>query len=244
MQKSIRYKNKDGRLLKAVLANDIVGVKKALAAGADIDMRTLRQSAGIGKGFTPLLIAANRDFADVFQVMLDSGADAHEAVEVVKDSSQRIVTPLMEASLEVSEKVLDKLLAMGVDVHQQDNKGRTALLLVCENYVYEHFQLIQKLAAAGSDINMVDEQGFTPLMWVVLSASGIKLDDRNINNVVQWFIDNDADIFHQNDKGKTVLDIAEQFKRNDLSDFMRSVYEERRLAQAINCNDQQQVLAF
>lgn len=234
----------DKQLLIATIGNDINLVRNALDNGADINARMVQQINDIGQGFTGLLIAANRDYEDIFQLLVEHGADPNLAVETKTDSTKRTITPLIEAAYNVSERVVDRLLSMDVDIHLKDSQGRTAFLAACENYAFEHISILRKLLDTGADINSADNQGYTPLMLVVMSAIGLNHDDRNLNDLIEWFIKCDANVFQTNEVGMSAIDIANKFNKFKLSDFMRVAFDEHRLSKEIHKNDEIDYLGF
>lgn len=68
-------------LFKAVLNNDLAGVKAAVSAGADIEMRYPVVN-GFNDGHTPLIIASRENEADIVRYLLEQGADVN-AIEPV-----------------------------------------------------------------------------------------------------------------------------------------------------------------
>jgi len=99
-----------GELFDKVYENDIEGVKKLLAAGADINEKTEVGGAGI---VTPLFIACNY-YVDMAKLLISEGADV-----TIKTSKGQ--TPLMPACY-LSEEVARLLIAKGGDVTAESNE--------------------------------------------------------------------------------------------------------------------------
>jgi ankyrin repeat protein len=88
--------------------------RNLLKAGANPNMPA---AAG---GFTPLMLAAEKDMSSVFRLLLENGADP-KAV----DGMGRTV--LMHAVSKDNADAVDQILARGVSVNARDQKGTTAL---------------------------------------------------------------------------------------------------------------------
>lgn len=100
-------------LFQAVLNNDLAGVKREIAAGADIEMRYPAIDS-LNDGHTPLIIAARENHADIVRYLLEQGADPN-AVEPVFGA-----VPLHKATYNGLPVILRILLsAKGIDMNYQ-----------------------------------------------------------------------------------------------------------------------------
>lgn len=112
----------DDALFKAVLDNDIEGVKNAVEKGADIEMRYPMVN-GFNDGHTPLIIACRENEKDIVKYLLSLGADAN-AVEPIFGA-----VPLHKATYNGLPDILELLLKVdGIDAdYQGSTNGYTPI---------------------------------------------------------------------------------------------------------------------
>ncbi len=100
-------------LFTAVLNGDLAGVKAAVSAGADIEIRYPMVN-GFNDGHTPLIIASRENHADIVRYLLEQGADVN-AIEPIFGA-----VPLHKATYNGLPVILRILLsAKDVDVNYQ-----------------------------------------------------------------------------------------------------------------------------
>ena len=124
-----------GDLFDKVYQNDIEGVKKLLAAGADINEKTEVGGAGT---VTPLYIACNY-YEDMAKLLISEGAD-------VNSKTSKGETPLMAACY-LSEEVARLLIAKGANVNAKAKDGSTPLSLATKENDQEMVKLLKSLGA-------------------------------------------------------------------------------------------------
>ena len=61
-------------LMQAVMNNDLAGVKRLIAAGADVNQKT-PVTGSPGDGQTPLLVACFSGFTDIVRELVNAGAN-------------------------------------------------------------------------------------------------------------------------------------------------------------------------
>lgn len=106
-------------------------------------------------------------------------------------------TALMLAAYHKKVNVLNVLLASGVDVNNRDNKGFTAICMICKDYE-TYKDAISLLLDSGADVNIPNGIGFTPLMYAVKQKSLI---------LMVKLIYHGADIDLTTKSGHTALDV-------------------------------------
>jgi ankyrin repeat protein len=150
-------------------------VRQLVAAGAEINARLEKGSAGRGKfnttGSTPFLMAARNCDIPLMRLFLDLGADsritnadnaspllAAAGVGALGDGDESAGTE--EEAVEACKLLID----WGADVNAVDNNGETAM----HGAAYQsRWQLVQLLADRGAEIpiwNQKNKWGWTPLM--------------------------------------------------------------------------------
>ncbi len=199
-------------LIPAVLAGDVVEVKKSLDAGAKVDTRT-------AYGDTPLSLAAGLGYHDVVQLLLDKGAEVNcktrfgstaltwaanngKSAEArtlmengahvdVRDDGQS--TPLTYAAQNNHLSLVKLLLEKGAQVNNASKSGNTPLILASRNGNQAIVSLLLKRGARPNDTN---NAGDFPLL--IASANGHR-------DVVKLLLDHGADVHKRDRDGYTPL---------------------------------------
>ncbi len=104
----------DADLLKAVENGDLSEVKKALAAGANVDVRN-------PKGFTPLGLAAFKGNILIVKALIAAKADLNIQMGKVQNSA------LMVAALEGHSEVVRVIVEAKANIHLKNRSGDNAL---------------------------------------------------------------------------------------------------------------------
>jgi len=139
----------DSPVAKAVKAGDLPGVRKLIAARADVN-------AASADGSTPLLWAAYNSDADMTRALITAGAKLEAA-------NNYGVTPLLQASRTGDAAVMDVLLKAGADPKHAHPEGETPLMAAARS---GHVDAVGLLLARGVDVNAADAfQSETALMW-------------------------------------------------------------------------------
>jgi len=150
-----------------------VPVKRAIAAGADLD-------AKMQGGYTPLHLAAIYDHKEIAEILIAEGAD-------VNAKNKRDMTPLHLAARSGRKEIAQLLIAKGADVNAKDENSLTSLDQAIQrkkteiaNLLRKHggkrgavysihvaakgdIEAVKQHLAAGADVNAKDEDGETPL---------------------------------------------------------------------------------
>jgi len=135
--------------------------------------------------------------------IIQSGINPHARNEFSR-------TPLhMAASIGLAGVIPD-LVAAGAQLQPEGAAGETPLTMAV---VHEHPGCVRALLAAGADIDHKDEEnGWTPLFWATLMSSPRP-------GMAALLLDNGADPFIADNKGKKPADLAAQ---NVTHDALRS----------------------
>jgi ankyrin repeat protein/uncharacterized protein YecT (DUF1311 family) len=180
----------DAGLFDAIDKNDIAGVKKWLAKGANANAEQESDPEYMGGGrfqeggsFTPLLAAASGKKREIVELLLAKGAD-------VKAVSQDGDTPLSLATFASTPEVVQLLLDHGADIHIKTQNGLTLLHLAARSGATDNAEL---LIARGLDVDAQSDAGQTPLHEAarnthpdtvkLLLAKGAQVDARDKNGI-------------------------------------------------------------
>ena len=157
----------EDRLMTAVAAADVDGVRQALAAGADPNRMVLLE----GHYQAPWKIALRRlrpdrpAYAAIAQAMLAAHADP--AVAWGEEPSKRggyseqVTTPILEAQFYGDAAAVRAVLAAGLD--PRSGVAETALVLACENRQHD---VVRALVDGGVPVN-TRHAASTPLVAAI-----------------------------------------------------------------------------
>lgn len=126
-------------------------------------------------------------------------------------SSLDRMSALITAAESGDRKAVERLLASGADVNEQDAVGSSALF---EAVSSEHVYIVEFLLAHGADPNLPENNGTTPLME---AASGGDIE------VMRVLLGAGARISAQDNFGDTALEYARAQKQDAAVEFLRSI---------------------
>jgi len=135
------------RLMQAIRDDDLIGLSRALEAGADPNVR-------LPDGSTPLAWAAEVQDARLVQRLLAAGARTDGVGEPG-------LAPLMVACERGDAAVLNALLRAGADVRVVREDGISALALCAGR---APTGIVARLLDGGAPVDAADQRGQTPLM--------------------------------------------------------------------------------
>lgn len=145
-------------LMTAVVANDLDGVRQALAAGADVnELSPMR--GGPNDGHTPLLVAAREGHTEIVRELLKAGADPRRVDGLIK------ATPGHKAGYRGHPEIARLLTQYGLEIDAQGPyNGYTALH---DAVWHGHTETVKAFLAAGARIDLRGHDGRTPLDMAV-----------------------------------------------------------------------------
>ena len=154
-----------------------------LASGADVNRPD-------GRGWTPLMCAAEKGHLDIVNLLLTRGAN----VDLTKIQGK---TPLRLAAQKGHLEIVKLLLTSGADVNRTDKYECTALMFAVEK---GHLDIVKLLLISDTNVNRPDAHGWTPLR---LAAEKGYLD------IVKLLLTSSADVNHTDQYERTALKVAE-----------------------------------
>lgn len=179
-------------LLEAISKSNINTTRLLLNAGADPNRQTVPSS-------TPLGEAAFHTSMPAVQALLDAGADPNQPFrdnrrhERADSGYPLTVTPLIVASGQGSEDIVERLLASGARVDLRASDGRTALHGAV---ALPQTTISRLLLDAGASPSIADDSGETPLFHAACS-------DRF--EMVPLLLSDGATVSHQDERNRTAL---------------------------------------
>lgn len=162
---------------------DLEKVKKALAAGADIN--------GVASGRTALQQAAEKGQTAVIRLLLEKGADPNVT------TTYNAETPLVIAVENADAQALKLLVAKGARADQVDKRGETQLHLAARR---GWRKAIAYLLDKGAEVDVTDKYDSTPLM--AAARNGKSRDDYD---TVKILLDRGADVKARSHTKSTAL---------------------------------------
>jgi len=146
----------DARLLAAAEAGDLVAMRSAIGAGANVDTRD-------ATGRTPLLVATQARQTEVFRALLEAGAD----VDLQDD---RLDNPFLYAGAEGILDILRLANETGADPAITNRYGGIALIPASERGHVETVRYL--LEETDVDVDHVNRLGWTALLEAILLSDG------------------------------------------------------------------------
>jgi cytohesin len=177
----------------AAAEGNIEAVKQHLAAGADVNAKTL-------SGRTPLGWAALRGHKGIVELLIAEGAN-------MNGKSDEAGTPLHDAAWGGHKQIVELLIAKGADVNAKIEGDGTPLHYAARKGRKEIAEL---LIAKGTDVNAKNEEEYTPLHYS--AAFGQK-------EVAELLISEGADVNAKTKRGETPLDWAKKYP--ETADLLR-----------------------
>ena len=139
----------DSAVAKAAKSGDLAGVRKLIAARADVNIAD-------GDGSTALLWAAYASDLEMTKALIAAGAKPDNA-------NQYGVTPLIQASRTGDAAIMDALLKAGANPSLAHPEGETPLMAASRS---GHVDAVRLLLDRKVDVNAADKyQEETALMW-------------------------------------------------------------------------------
>ncbi|MCI0663325.1 MAG: ankyrin repeat domain-containing protein, partial [Acidobacteria bacterium] len=143
----------------------------------------------------------------------EKGAGINDSVILPPLFGSVVTTPLMSAIMSQTGESVRLLIRRGADLHAQDSKGRTPLMVAA---IYNP-RAIEQLITAGADVNQPTKQG-TALQvaaryqWLYMRRGR---EIRKVDNAVRILLENGANPDVRDSEGRTPLMLSSLEKRID-----------------------------
>ncbi|MET9920956.1 ankyrin repeat domain-containing protein [Streptomyces sp. NPDC006435] len=190
-------------LLAAAGTGDTAGVRAALAAGAEAEVRDPHRR-------TPLLLAAAGDHVAAAEVLVAAGADP-DARDDREDS------PWLVTGVTGSVAMMRTLLPAGPDLSSCNRFGGTALIPACERGHVGYVRAL--LRETDIDVDHVNRLGWTALLEAVILGGGGPVHEE----VVELLITAGATAGLPDGDGVTALEHAERRGFEHIAGLLRAV---------------------
>jgi ankyrin repeat protein len=145
--------------------------------------------------------AHNHEFQSTFP---DQSIDPQDSLFIIKSFQKAVKKGLAS---EVA-KWLETLEGADLDIDSKDVDGKTALMFAVLSKQNDE-NISSFLLEAGSNINAQDDDGMTALMLVIDHQ---ELDEKHSKNMIEWLIEQGADVHLENHAGYTAMDLAKSYQ--------------------------------
>ena len=180
----------DKKMIELVNRNDVQGVVKHLENGADVN-------AADEEKRSLLLIAANKQYTEMAEILVKNGADVNQQAE-------NLDSPFLYAGATGQTGLVKLFLEHGARFDVYNRYHGTALIPACER---GHVETVRLLAyTTGFPVNHVNRLGWTALMEAVVLGDG----SDKYRQIVQILKDAGADLSIPDNDGVTALQHAEE----------------------------------
>ncbi|GFO37117.1 ankyrin [Plakobranchus ocellatus] len=145
-------------------------IRKLILAGAELEVRN-------ADGLTPLLLAADRGWPDVINVLKEHGAD----MSPVDHDANTGLLRILEKNNKPKEGTL-RLLAFG-NINRKTECGMTPLMLAAKKLNNNTLRILLELGAEPNIVNTLSVQACTALSVVlnkVMTKRHVRNDDRDV----------------------------------------------------------------
>lgn len=191
----------DKKIMDLVKSNDLGGVAKSLENGADVN--TADEA-----GRSLLLIAANKQYKEMAELLVKHGADVNRQAE-------NLDSPFLYAGATGQTALVKLFLEHGARFDIYNRYNGTALIPACER---GHVETVKLLAyTAGFPVNHVNRLGWTALMEAVVLGDG----SDKYRQIVQILKDAGADLNIPDNDGVTALQHAEARGFNEIAKILK-----------------------
>ena len=188
-------------LFAAAKANDVAGLKQALAKGLPVDSRD-------ASGRTALLIATHANAIDAARLLIEAGADVN-AKDAIDDS------PYLYAGAEGRLEILKMTVAAGADLKSVNRYGGTALIPAAH---HGHVDVVRYLLTTKTDIDHINFLGWTALLEAVILGDG----SPTYQQIVKLLLDAGADQSIGDKQGVTPLQHAEERGQQEVVKLLKA----------------------
>lgn len=201
-------KNRVGETaLTFAVSNAELKTIKAVAEKADLNLQD-------GLGQSPIHLALSKEKDDVFNFLLEKGADVNVGGAKQKLKNQ---TVLYLAVARENEDLVRKLLERGANPNIADSDGGVPLAEACVRS-RPNQEIVKMLIDKSADVNHQENNGATPLIYVAANKSAAP---ETRLAVVKMLLDAGADKKLKDKKGNTALDWANKQGNKDVAELLK-----------------------
>ncbi len=183
-------------------------IAKLLVEQADLNLRD-------DNGNMPLFVAIKNEKEDLFNLLLEKGADANSSGAASEKTKNQ--TALYVAILQGREDLIGKLLNKGADPNIADSAGALPL---SEAVVRRNSTpgIVKLLLDKGANPNALEPDKVTPLMY---AAENKNINPQTRNEIVQLLLDRGADKKLKDKDGKTAADRAKKGGNKETAELLQ-----------------------
>jgi uncharacterized protein len=188
-------------LIVSAVNGNIDGVRRALKAGASIDVRD-------SHGRTALLIATHDNNVELARVLIAAGADVN-AKDHIDDS------PFLYAGAEGRNEILKMTLEAGADLKSTNRYGGTALIPAAH---HAHPETVAILLRTRIDRNHINRLGWTALLEAIVLGDGGTTQTK----IVKLLVRGGADVNIADGQGVTPLQHARRRGYSEIAQILEN----------------------
>lgn len=166
------------------------------------------------KGNSAIHLALLKDKEDIFNALLEKGADVNVGG---RDKQVEGQTVLYLAVIRNREDLIEKLLAKGANPNQADKSGAVPLSEACLGETVKP-SIVKMLLDKGANPNLQENKGGFPLAFI---ASNSAISSAKRTEVVKMLLDKGANKSLKDKEGKTALDWAKQAGNKDVVELLK-----------------------
>jgi len=203
-----------GDLINRVMYQDLEGIKKLVAGGADVNFQN-EELMGL-EGGTALILSCMYNFTDIAEYLIENGAD-------VNLQANNGTSALMGAA-SVSPELTRLLLSKGADIHatakEGEQEGITAFTYCIAGILSERvtIDLAKLLLAKGANVDEAatsgPAEGYTCFM---MAARNSRPD------LVRFFLDNGANITTKAGDAETALSLVTKDNNTEMVTLLKEL---------------------
>ena len=220
-------------LTATVSVNALSFAKLLLDNGAKVNRFSVETS--------PLLLAATMNFCDMIELLLENGAD-------INITSPKGSTPLLQAIKHSAQDAACLLIERGANIHVRDKLGYTPVRLLAKNglslvlrklldaklltqqdkecilmyaTIANRLSLVKHLIYEKMDVNLQTEPEGFPLLTLAVMG--------NYKEIVQFLLEQGADVELRDKLGLRPLDHAERDQRREIQHMLSRQYQSKNI---------------
>jgi len=186
-----KVKEYEEDFFRAVAENDLTRVESLLRLGVDPNVKGVNNE-------TALMIASQRGYIDIVNLLLEEGADVNEQMH-------NKVTALMLATADSHNPELARvLLQAGAEVNHQDIYGYTPLIYTS---ALGYIEMVKVLLEEGANVNAKNRDRMSALMFA---------SDKGHEDIVKELLAAGAEVNARDRQGNTSLMLASDKGHEDI----------------------------